>query len=301
MSKILIMGGTVFISSSLAKHLISQNHIVDILTRGTKEPDYTGYRNHLKCNRKNPSELKETLQDKEYDYIFDISAYTKEDVEILLTTIKPKKKFIFISSGAVYAPSPSLISEDYTIIDNPIWGQYGLDKAEAENYIFSQNISHAIFRPAYIYGETNNLYRESFFFDRLLEHKEIFIPKIQETTTQFIHIDDVVRAMESAMYIDNPQGVYNLSYPEQVTWDILVDTCSKVAKETPIKTYITDETIDARSYFPFRDFTYMLDIGKLIADGLYIPKLSLEEGLRQTFEWYKKEQPKLSDKRMTLI
>ncbi|WP_041710806.1 NAD-dependent epimerase/dehydratase family protein [Clostridium pasteurianum] len=87
MKSILIMGGTTFVSSSLAKYLIGQGYNVDILTRGFELIDYNGFREHLICNRKSKNELQQVLKEREYQFIFDISAYTKDDVKTLLTSI----------------------------------------------------------------------------------------------------------------------------------------------------------------------------------------------------------------------
>lgn len=50
--KLLVLGGSEFVSQSLAKYLISKGYSVDILTRGTKGLSYSGYNKHIKCDRK---------------------------------------------------------------------------------------------------------------------------------------------------------------------------------------------------------------------------------------------------------
>ena len=87
MKSILVMGGTSFVSSSLAKHFIGQGYSVDILTRGLKLIDYDGFREQLICDRTLKNKVQEVLEGRKYEFIFDISAYTKADVEILLTSI----------------------------------------------------------------------------------------------------------------------------------------------------------------------------------------------------------------------
>ena len=72
--KVLVMGGTEFVSSSLAEYLISKGYTVDIFTRGIKEIKYEGIRKHLKGDRKLIEDLERNLSDEMYDYVFDISA-----------------------------------------------------------------------------------------------------------------------------------------------------------------------------------------------------------------------------------
>jgi nucleoside-diphosphate-sugar epimerase len=50
---VLIMGGTNFVSKSLAKYLILQKYTVDVFTRGNKLLDYIGVKNHIIGDRKN--------------------------------------------------------------------------------------------------------------------------------------------------------------------------------------------------------------------------------------------------------
>lgn len=218
-----------------------------------------------------------------------------------IINIKKLSKYIFCSSGAVYKESKDIINEGYELGENKHWGKYGSDKNKAEDYIISSNIPYAIFRPSYIYGEENNLYRESYFFDRIKENKVIPVPFGNNTTTQFIYIKDIVKVFESAMYIKKEKGIYNVTHPEIVSWNHLVDTCSKVVGKCMLVKNIASEKYEVRTYFPFRDVNYMLSIENLISDGLYVPKTSLIEGLEKSYKWYVENNIKLSDNRMIKV
>lgn len=302
MSSILVMGGTTFVSSSLAKYLIEKGYSVDILTRGNKKIKYEGIKEHLICDRKSKDEMEKVLKGRQYEFIFDISAYTKEDVEILLNTINKNtlKKYIFCSSGAVYKPSNALIQEYFDRGENPNWGKYGIDKKEAEDFIIGSGVPYIIFRPTYIYGGNNNLYREAYFFDRILDNKVIPIPYGNNIITQFIHIDDLVNVFESAMKSQSESKIYNVTNSEIVTWEDIIEKCGKIiGKEPVVKKIDVDQVkLEPRSFFPFRDVTYVLDIRQLIKDGLYEPQISLEEGLKKSYEWYRRVKPNLNDDRM---
>lgn len=50
--KLLVLGGSEFVSGALSKYLISKGYIVDVLTRGIKSLGYNGYNKHIKCDRK---------------------------------------------------------------------------------------------------------------------------------------------------------------------------------------------------------------------------------------------------------
>lgn len=303
MSEILVIGGTTFVSRCLAQYLIGVGHDVDLLTRGEKEVKYEGYREHLICDRRNKEQVEVVFKDRKYEYIFDISAYTKQDVEIITSAMNKQdlKKYIFCSSGAVYKPSLYSVSEEDETGENPNWGQYGLDKLEAENYIINTGIPYAILRPSYIYGEHNNIYREAYLFDRIKRNKPIPVPYGKETMVQFIHIQDLVRVFASAMYSSNNKGIYNVTHPECIAWEDLINTAAQVVGNRPFIKRVQGNTYSTRRYFPFRDITYKLNIQSLITDGLHIPSINLEEGLKRTYKWYIESGIQLMDKGMDKV
>lgn len=81
---------------------------------------------------------------------------------------------------------------------------------------------------------------------------------------------------------------------------MLIKTCGIVVSESPIMEKVKTE-IESRSYFPFRNVIYMLSIEKMKKDELFIPNISLEKGLRKTYEWYRSVKPILSDGKMNRI
>ena len=305
--KILVMGGTEFVSSSLTKYLLSKGYIVDIFTRGIKPIKYDRIRNHLKGNRKSIEDLKVNISHESYDYIFDISAYVKEDVEKLIAILNKEnlKRYIFCSSGAVYIPSDEIVPEDFTRGENANWGSYGLDKKKAEDYLLrlweEEKFPVTIFRPTYIYGEDNNLYRETYLFDRITKGLDLPIPNGNEAT-HFIYISDLVKVFESAIHEDETIGkAYNVTYPEIVTWQQLVEIAMKVVnREVTIKK-VDNEKVNVREYFPFRNVTYLLDTKKAEKDGLYMPQIDLSDGLELAFKWYCTGKPEVKDVRMNKI
>lgn len=312
-SEVLVMGGTEFVGMAVAKHLVSQGYAVDIFTRGMKPVNYEGVRNHIIGDRKSVGDLEKGLVDQQYDYVFDISAYTKEDVKKLISKldISKMKRYVFCSSGAVYIPSNEMVSEDHPKGENPNWGPYGLDKKEAEDYLFklyqNEEFPCTIFRPTYVYGEGNNLYRETYFFDRIANGLDIPIPD-GNTTTQFLHISDLVKTFESALHCDAAIGeAYNITHPEVISWQLLAETTVEIVNKKINIAKASKALIDSlciknsREYFPFRDVTYKLDVNKLKEDGLYLPTIDLRAGLKKSFIWYSDQNPGIKDLKMNKV
>ena len=307
MSDILILGGTGFVSKACAKYLITRGYKIDILTRGKKAVDYDGFINHIICDRKNISEMQKCFKDKNYSYILDFSGYTKEDIDILFKSINNLnnlKRYVFCSSGAVYALSDKRITENSKIEPNEIWGDYGKDKLQCEKMIFDliekNNLHATILRPSYILGAGNNLYREAYFFDKIINHEIIPIPE-DNVKVQFIDILDVVKNFECAMYNDNDCRAYNLSTRQDITFQEFIEACGKVVGIDPIIKKIPVNKTDVRRYFPFRNINFCLDITDLRENGLHSPMYNIEQCLTHSYKWYCDKKPQLKDDRMDLI
>lgn len=135
MKKILITVGTVFVSQFIAYYFVNKNYDVYVHNRNTKEQVKGTHliladRDHL------TDELNKYL----FNVVIDVCAYTKKHIENLLDHINPVKDYIFISSSAIYPESNSQpFQEDQYIGLNSIWGQYGINKVEAEQLFISKH------------------------------------------------------------------------------------------------------------------------------------------------------------------
>ena len=82
--KILVMGGTRFVGKSLVGKLLSQNHDIDIFTRGNKaNPEKT---NLIKGDRNNSEDIV-MLRNEKYDVVFDISGRELEQTKLLIENL----------------------------------------------------------------------------------------------------------------------------------------------------------------------------------------------------------------------
>lgn len=305
MKSILVMGGSDFIGSALSKYLIKCGYNIDIATNGKHAINYKGYREHIICNRQDRNKMEESLSGRNYEFIFDMTAYSKEDIKNLLDFVDMDslKKYVVLSSGAVYKDSTTKAKEDCEKGENKDWGRYGLDKKEAEDYIIDSSIPYIIIRPTYIYGENNNFYREYYFFERILQEKTIPVPDGKNVVTQFIYIDDLIKVLESLIHKPHIREAYNVTNPQVISWRELIETCGEVVGKTPKMKLVDINKIEyeERTYFPFRNIDYTLEIDKLIEHGLYIPNIFLKEGLEKTYDWFLSNNPKLQDSKMHKI
>ncbi|WP_430885923.1 NAD-dependent epimerase/dehydratase family protein [Fusibacter sp. JL216-2] len=289
--KTLVMGGTQFVSQEIAKYFIARGHQVSIFTRGKRPVNYKGVHKHYIGDRSSNKDIKQISKD-EFDYVIDISAYEPSDVSILLQNLKTTclKRYLFCSTGGVYVPSQNILSEESPKGENILVGNYGVNKYQTEQVLYYERLKKdlpiTIIRPTYIYGPGNNLYREAYFFDALLNGKKIPLPN-SHSRIQFIYIEDLLKFVESALASQKAIGkVYNITHPKTYSFKEIVLQHGKLLSSKASFEIVNTSKVDVIKYFPYLDMHYELSINQLIEDKLYIPKCDLEDGLKEAFEWY---------------
>lgn len=280
MKRILVTGGTVFVSKYVAKYFVSKNCEVYVLNRGTKQQ--IDNVNHICADRDN---LKDSLYKYTFDTIIDVCGYNLKDIRNLLDAVGEFKDYIFISSSAVYPETNEQpFSEDQKIGSNAIWGKYGTDKIEAEEYLLSRVPNAYILRPPYLYGPMQNVYREPFVFDCALKNRKFYIPNDGRMKLQFFHVDDLCKVIEKILVNRPKEHIFNVGNEEVVDINAFVELCYKVVGAPLEKVYVTDHD-NQRDYFSFYDYEYILDVTR--QKELTLEEKSLYEGLKESYEWYR--------------
>ena len=276
---ILVTGGTVFVSRFVATYFVEKGYNVYVLNRGSK-PQVDGV--HLiKADR---HALGDVLKEYSFDTVLDITGYTREDVKDLVEALSEIRQYIYISSGAVYPETlPIPFHEEQQCRRNLIWGDYGSDKLDAENYL-RENVPQAyILRPPYLYGPMENLYREPFVFECADLNRPFYVPKDGKQKLQFFHVEDLCRFMEILMEKEPGQKLFNVGNPEMVTIEEWTRLCYEAAGKECVVKYVTGEH-NQRDYFSFYDYEYELDVTKQTE---LMPNVkSLNKGLKEAYEWY---------------
>lgn len=278
--KILITGGTTFVSQYAAAYFISKGNDVTVLNRGNR-PQVEGAA-HINCDR---MQLGECLRGKHFDLILDITAYTEEHVKTLLDSGVDFDDYIFISSSAVYPETnPQPFTEEQPCGYNSVWGDYGMNKLKAEQYLQAR-VPHAyILRPPYFYGIYENLYREAFPFDCAMQDRAFYLPQDGSMKLQFFNVSDLCRFVEILIAKHPEHRVFNVGNREAVSIREWVALCYKAAGK-PVEFVSVGKEIPQRAYFCFYDYEYVLDVSR--QNELMPDTVPLEQGLREEFAWYR--------------
>lgn len=193
-------------------------------------------------------------------------------------------RFIHISTDEVYGESLDNDLKTETSILCPT-NPYAATKAASElisrSYYYSFNMPIIITRGNNVYGI--NQYVEKViprFIQQLKENKPCTIHGTGENLRAFIHVDDVVRAVDTIRLNGHIGEIYNIGSPDEIS---VLDLAKKLI--CLIKGDAVDNFIE---YVPDRNFNdkrYYICDEKLKALG-WEPLVSFDEGLTTTVSWY---------------
>lgn len=278
--KILVTGGTVFVSRYTAEYFVQKGHEVYVLNRNSR-PQSNGV--HLiEADR---HQLGDKLKNIPFDLVVDVTSYNKDDVRDLLNALGDFGEYIMISSSAVYPETlPQPFTEDMKTGYNIHWEAYGTNKIDAEEYLLENLPKAYIIRPPYLYGKMNNLYREAFVFECAEKNLPFYMPKDGSLKLQFFDVEDLCRLIEAIVEKKPDYHVINSGNVQKINAAEWVKLCYGILGKTPDIRYVSAE-YEQRQYFPFRDYEYYLDVTR--QTELLTDLKPLEIGLKESYEWFK--------------
>ena len=279
MKKILITGGTVFVSRYAAQYFVDKGYEVYVVNRNSR-PQVSG----VKLIETDRHDLGDKLKDIYFDVVADITAYNAEDITDLCDSLGSFGQYIMISSSAVYPEyGDQPFREDSERALNRYWGSYGMDKIAAEDALLDRVSDAYILRPPYIYGPMNNVYREAFVFDCARADRPFYLPGDGGMKLQFFHVKDLCILMERVIEEKPETHIMNVGNVEPVTIKDWVTMCYACFDKIPAFVNVSED-IEQRNYFSFYNYEYYLDVQQ--QNKIYPETISLEDGLKECAEWY---------------
>jgi len=313
MSRALVIGGTLFIGRALVEQLLERGDDVTILHRGTETP-FGARVSEIRCDRNDVGSVRAALKNRQFDVVYD-NVYdwqrgtTAEQVSAAATAVSHGlRRYVFTSSIAVYPPGgPYDEAAPLVTVGHP--NAYGVHKAESERALFHlhrrEGLPVATLRPAFIYGPHNPFDREAFFWDRIRAGRPIILPADGSSTMQWVHVRDVARAAVRAATEDGAIGhAYNLANDPPITQidylRLLAAIAGRAAHVVPVPRE-TIERLGGKLLEPPLYFGVFLDIPPIVVRNhrrraeLGVEPVALEDGLRETFDWYQRQPRPQSD------
>lgn len=314
--KILITGGAGFVGFHLAKNLAKTStvHLCDNLFRGRMDEELRALLENknvgfIKCDMTNVDDLK--ALDNNYNYVYHLAAvqgtrnfYEMPD-KVLRTNMlsainildwfssSQSGKILFSSSSETYSgtikmfsgqvPTPEDIPLCVDDIKNPRWS-YGVSKIAGEllfiNYAKTRKFRMSIIRYHNVYGPRmgfDHVVPE--FFVRAIKKEDPFKIYGGKETRAFCYVDDAVAATELVMKAAKDGDIVHIGTQDEIAIMELAKKVCDVANLHPHFEVLPSPEGSVSRRCP--------DITKLRSLG-FEPAVSLNDGLKKTYEWYKK-------------
>lgn len=301
---ILVTGGTGQIGSFLVENLIDKKFNVVVLGRAAnnlKEIKHLVSSEKIRfieCDLTNENKIKSiSNQLKDIDYLIHLSsdmhldktsfdnAHYVVQLELkgiirLLSHLKQLNGILYSSSTAVYG-RPSYIPVNEECITNPI-NIYGCGKLGAEQYLrlYSEfkSIPLTILRIAGVYGPRNRSKQAiPTFIKKAINNEPIILVSSGNELRDYIFVSDVIEVILKAIKKNN-SDVYNIGTGVGCS---IYELAKKIIK-------ITDSESSLNLSEQSIEHNVVCDITKAKQKLGFLPKISLEDGLKKEFEWWKR-------------
>jgi nucleoside-diphosphate-sugar epimerase len=231
--KILFIGGTGKISTSVSQQVIELGHELYLLNRGRQARNPPGSRS-LKADVNQPKAARAALGDLQFDVVVDWIGFIPADIERDFALFKGRtRQFIFISSASIYQKPPThyLVTES-TPLHNP-FSDYSSHKIACEQRLLhayrEEDFPVTIVRPSYTYNHYFPLAVGGFgcftLADRLRRGKPIIVHGDGSSLWVMTHAEDFGRGFVGLL--GNPQAIghaFHITSDEVLTWNQIYQT-----------------------------------------------------------------------------
>ena len=307
--RVLVTGGLGFIGSNFIEHLLHSRKDVEIVNLdkcdymareynvANPQPRYT----FIKADITERYHMVHIFKEHEPNVVIHFAAqscvtrsfdqafqYTKDNVlgtHVLLETAREYgrlEKFIHISTDEVYGEVGPLTSSDDKSPLNPS-NPYSASKAAAELYVRAYGNCYHI---PYIITRGNNVFGPKQFPEKVVP---LFIMQILKglpctihgkglTRRNFVHVDDVSKAVEVILYRGEVGKTYNIGSSFEFSVQEIFDKLRSIMVPPATPVYIPDPR-------PHNDSRYCIDSTELRSLG-WSENSNFDEDLRRTVAWY---------------
>lgn len=307
MTKFLITGGAGFIGSHVVDLLASQNHQLLVIDNfSTGKSTNLAISDHVLLvdgDIRNYEMVIDYFSDFRPEKVIHLAAqaaittaikdpYEDASVNILgiINVLKASKKvnvdrFVYSSTSAVYGDKVTL-----KIVEGVPWyapdNPYGVSKFCAELYVRITDIQHTILRLGNVYGPRQVPIGENQVIARMMRHFfngddfEIFGDGKQKR--DFIYVTDVAEAIKLACFETYVQdNVYNISGGKSYSVNSILVLLERICEVEGYKWTYDLLRKDERQ-------NMIMDIRSAQKNLNWTPKVSLQEGIKKTVEWWSK-------------
>lgn len=296
--RILVTGGAGFIGSHTVDKLIAGGCDVVVIDR--RDPPYKNdaavyYRRDL-----NDPQTAEVFEKHGFDAVIHLAAQASVAVSVadpvrdaqdnVMASVRVielckkhgVKKIVVSSSAALYAAPQYLpVDEKHPV---SFLSPYAVSKHTMEEYVKLSGIDHVIFRYANVYGPRQDPHGEagvvSIFIEKMIKNLPLEIHGDGEQTRDFVYVGDVAEMNCRAVLSDGKNETLNVSTNARTSINKLFSLIGKYTDYTLLPNRAPARAGDIKHS--------VLNNAKAAAVLGFTPQTALEDGLRETVEFFKR-------------
>jgi len=226
--KVLFIGGSGNISSSVSKLAIENGIDLYHLNRGNKPLELKGIKT-IQLDINDKKEVEKALVDHSWDVVVNWIAFTPEDIKRDFELFQSKtKQYIFISSASAYQkPLLHPFITESTPLKNPFW-DYSQNKIACEDTLISlyreKDFPITIVRPSLTYDTVIPVaiggWNDYTFIDRVKKGKKIIIHGDGNSLWTITHAQDFAKGFVGLLNHKQAIGhAFHITSDEVLTWN----------------------------------------------------------------------------------
>lgn len=224
--RVLVLGGTQFIGRAIVLAFVRAGHDVAVLTRGKSADDLPAHVHRFKGDRDGGTAGLAAVANTTFDACIDVSGYLPKQVRPAVELLhKSVQRYLFISTGAVYAPTQQLpvlesharlqpAGEDVTEINGETYGPLKVTCENIVTEIFAERAS--IVRPQIVAGPHDPFGRYTRWILRSSEPGPMLAPGDGSDFVQVVDVRDVATIVQRVIET-NTSGPVQAAGP-RITW-----------------------------------------------------------------------------------
>ena len=312
--KVLFIGGTGNISTSVSKLAVSRGVELHLLNRGKRTSGITGAKSMI-GDITDPA-ISAVLKDHFWDVVVNWIAYTEQDIERDYKLFRGKtKQYVFISSASAYQrPLSHPIITESTPLANPFW-QYSRNKIACEMklnaFYRDDNFPVTIVRPSLTYDTVIPVpiggWNQYTVVDRMKKGKKIIVHGDGSSLWTNTHAEDFAKGFVGLLGHQQAIGQsFHITSDELLTWNQIHEALAEAAG---CKAHIVHVSSDVLAKYDEellgslvgdKGTSTVFDNSKIkrfVPD--FVATIPFHEGIQRTIRWFEADPARMVVKEQT--
>ena len=305
MLKVLLIGGTGNISSSVSHLILEKGYSLTILNRGKRETIEGA--EHLNADINDKSALKDVLKNRTWDVVASFITFNEADAIRDISAFQGRTgQFIFVSSASCYQkPVTSYPITESVPLNNP-YSEYAQNKISAEETFMKAyretGFPVTIVRPSHTYATRFPLPvgggNEYTIIDRMKKGLPIISPGDGTSLWTITHSDDFAKGFTGLFSLQKAIGnAYHITSDEVLTWDDIYKTIGKAIGVEPIIIHAPsdiialEDPVAVANLIGDKKWSLIFDNSKIknaVPDFCCTIPFSI--GIRRTLSWFEEKE-----------